>query len=237
VAFGSFAALGLHANRDTPRRPLHKGGDIIVYSLSKAFFACLLRIIGNPVVSGRHNIPTAGAFVVVANHASLIDGPLLVSILPRRATFLSAAYLFKRPLVGPFLRAVGAIPVQTDQAGIAGLKSALSVLREGGALVLFPEGGIGHNGGMQPFQLGWAYLAIRAGAPVLPVHIQGTNDVLPVGARIPRLARITVHIAPCWKLPLEQHPSRETLASLNARLAEQLYMMEPPSSSAPPAVV
>jgi len=198
----------------------------MVYAVMKVVLGCVVWVLGRPTVAGRGNVPSHGPVVVVANHASLIDGPVLASIWPQRVTFTSAAYLFKIPIVGALLRGAGAIPVQSAPSDVAGLKAALRVLERGGTLAIFPEGGIGPKTNPRPLQLGWAYLALRTGACVLPVVIKGSRTVLPTGARLPRIGRITVAIAPPWILSPVQHPGRDVLTAMNNRLFEQMLRMQ-----------
>ena len=112
----------------------------MVYPLVKYFFKYFLGLLGTLVIIGKENIPKTGPVIVVANHASFLDGFLLASFWPHRLTFLSAAYLFRLPIVGLFLRSVGAIPVQKEASELAGMRSAMRVLQQGKTLALFPEG-------------------------------------------------------------------------------------------------
>ncbi|NPV89668.1 MAG: 1-acyl-sn-glycerol-3-phosphate acyltransferase [Firmicutes bacterium] len=83
----------------------------------------LLWLYGRPIVTGKENIPSSGRVIVVANHTSLLDGFLLAAFWPRKITFLAAAYLFELPVIGAFLRAVGAI-LLPKSFGTAGIKKA-----------------------------------------------------------------------------------------------------------------
>lgn len=197
----------------------------MIYTLVKLVSKWFLGFLGKPVITGQANIPRTGPVIVVANHTSLLDGFLLAAFWPRRITFLSAAYLFKMPAVGAFLRAMGAIPVQNEASELAGMRTALRVLQSGGALALFPEGQVCTGDKLCPFQTGWAYLALKAGAPVLPVAIKGTRTALPVGAVFPRRSKIYMQIAAPWTLEKVQRPRQETLAALNTRLASQMEQM------------
>lgn len=197
----------------------------MTYTLVKLVSKYFLWLLGKPVITGQANIPRTGPVIVVANHTSLLDGFLLVAFWPRRITFLSAAYLFKMSAVGAFLRAMGAIPVQNEAGELAGMRTALRVLQSGGTLALFPEGQVCTGDKLCPFQKGWAYLALKAGAPVLPVAIKGTRTALPVGAVFPRRSKIYMQIAAPWTLEKVQRPRQETLAALNTRLTNQMEQM------------
>ena len=186
--------------------------------LSKMFFS----LWGKFEIVGEANIPRTGPVILVANHISLLDGFLLVALWPRRITFLSAAYLFKKPVVGAFLRSIGAISVQNEGVPLTGMRRALGVLQSGDALAIFPEGRICPLDNMGPFQTGWAYLALKAGAPALPVVININRTVRPAGTFLPRRRRILVQIAEPWTMEKIPHPQKETLASMNMRLIQQM---------------
>ncbi len=165
-----------------------------MYAFIKCLCRAVFKVIGKPEVFGRENIPEEGSFVLAANHQSLLDPPVLIACIPRQITFLAAAYLFKIPLVGLVIRAVGALPVGGGYGSIKSVKYVLSRLFEGGVIGMFPEGGLSTDGSLKPFQSGWAYFALKTGSPVLPVAISGSRDLLPAGKYFPRRGKISVHI-------------------------------------------
>ena len=156
----------------------------------------LLRVLFRMRVSRRGAID--GPFIVVANHESLLDGFVVASTFrKRRLTFLSASYLYDLPVVGHFLRAAGALPVQAQGANVSSLRRAIQILQAGGAVALFPEGGIAGN----EILGGAVYLALKARVPILPLRIIGTREALPPGRRRPSFARIRVSVGEPLCLP------------------------------------
>ncbi|HMO12281.1 MAG TPA: lysophospholipid acyltransferase family protein, partial [Actinotalea sp.] len=137
----------------------------------------------------RENLPSTGAVVIAANHVSVIDGPLLHGVVPRDTHLLVKREAF-RGVVGAILRGAGQIPVDRV-TGRSALEAALAVLRRGGAVGIFPEGGRG-DGAVQSVRAGVAWLAVHGGAPVVPVAILGTRRTgegighLPAPRRPPR---------------------------------------------------
>ncbi|KOV83499.1 acyl-phosphate glycerol 3-phosphate acyltransferase [Nocardia sp. NRRL S-836] len=123
-------------------------------------------------VRGRDRVPLSGGVVVVANHSSMSDGPILFGVLPRRVTFLIKQEMFAG-VVGTLLRKIGQIPVNRSGADRTALTSALSVLKAGGVVGIFPEGTRG-EGDVSSAQNGAAWLAKTSGAVVLPVACRGT---------------------------------------------------------------
>ena len=161
-----------------------------------ALVALLLRVFFRMKVSGDARIE--GPFIVIANHESVLDGFVVASAFrTRRLTFLSASYLYDVPIVGSFLRAAGALPVQEQAANVGSLRSAIAILKSGGAVALFPEGGIAGN----EILGGAVYLALKAQVPILPLRITGTREALPPGRRRLSLARIRVGVGAPLCLP------------------------------------
>ncbi|KJK51653.1 acyl-phosphate glycerol 3-phosphate acyltransferase [Lentzea aerocolonigenes] len=125
-------------------------------------------------VHGRDRVPLSGGVVVVANHSSMADGPILFGVVPRRVTFLIKQEMFKG-LVGYLLLKIGQIPVKRGEADRTALTSALAVLKAGGVIGIFPEGTRG-EGDVASAQNGAAWLARVGGAVVLPVACRGTFE-------------------------------------------------------------
>ncbi|MDI6709134.1 MAG: lysophospholipid acyltransferase family protein [Bacillota bacterium] len=190
------------------------------YRLGRLVLSLLFRATGGLIVRGAARIPPDGPLIIVANHASVVDGLILVAACPRRMVSLSAAYLFTRPGVGALLRWFGAIPVEGGTGATAGMKRALSHLGAGGALMVFPEGGVGRQ--PRPFAPGWAYLALKAGAAVLPVGIRGSGRLLPPGEWRPHRARVEVCIDEPLRLSSMARPPRTAMAALNVMMEERV---------------
>ncbi|MEN0110038.1 MAG: lysophospholipid acyltransferase family protein, partial [Planctomycetota bacterium] len=138
------------------------------------------------------DFPMAGPVVVVANHTSHFDPPLLGGATRRQLSYLARDTLF----VGPFgwlIRSYDAVPVDRDGTGIGGIRATLKRLKQGAAVVLFPEGTRSPDGELQPFKPGFLALVRRSKAMVQPVGIAGATAAWPKGASLPRfLGRITM---------------------------------------------
>lgn len=121
-----------------------------------------------------HNrIPDSAPVVVVANHSSMVDGPLLYGLLGRRTAFLIKQEMFHGPL-GWILPRIGQLPVRRGEVDRAPLLTAVRILRDDGMVVVFPEGTRG-EGDVTDAQQGAAWLARSGGATILPVAIRGTR--------------------------------------------------------------
>lgn len=123
-------------------------------------------------VIGAEQVPATGPVIIAGNHTSVIDGPLLMGVAPRRLHILIKEEMFRGAL-GVFLRTAGQIPVDRD-SGRQALATARAVLQRGGALGIFPEGSRG-DGDVADSHGGAAWLALNTGAVVVPAAILGTR--------------------------------------------------------------
>jgi len=168
--------------------------------LARAFLAPIARLIWRPTVIGRENMPAEGPVVVASNHLSFIDS-VVISLLARRpVSFLAKAdYFTGRGLKGALSRAfftgVGAIPVErgAGKAAQDALDAGLARLQAGQPFSIYPEGTRSRDGRLYRGKTGVAWLALTAGAPVVPVALIGTQHLQPVGSRRIRRVPITVH--------------------------------------------
>jgi 1-acyl-sn-glycerol-3-phosphate acyltransferase len=157
----------------------------------------LLRASGLPwVLHGLDNIPEAGPVVIVANHASYLDGPLLFALLPPRARFVAKRELSASPVLRFLLRAAGARFVDRDDAarGAEDTRELASLARVGEMLVFFAEGTFTRAPGLLPFHMGPFVVSAESGAPVMPVTLRGTRSILREGQRLARRGAIHVSI-------------------------------------------
>jgi 1-acyl-sn-glycerol-3-phosphate acyltransferase len=141
---------------------------------------------------GSANVPATGAALLAANHASFLDPPLVGVGTPRPLHFLAKAELFRVPLLGSLVRRLNAHPVEREGADMGALRLALALLREGQALLVFPEGTRGDGERLGPAKAGVGMVAALSEAPVVPVYVHGSGRALPRGARYPRVTRISV---------------------------------------------
>jgi 1-acyl-sn-glycerol-3-phosphate acyltransferase len=139
-----------------------------------------------------------GPVVFVANHHSHADTPLLLTSIPepwRHRVVVGAAadYFFGNRVSGAVSAlAIGAVPIERSKVGRKSADMARDLIDEGWSMLLYPEGGRSPDGWGQEFRGGAAYLAIRCGVPVVPIHLQGTGRILRKGRTLPRPSRTTV---------------------------------------------
>ncbi|MFH0847135.1 MAG: lysophospholipid acyltransferase family protein [Chloroflexota bacterium] len=137
-------------------------------------------------VKGRENIPKEGALIVVCNHLSLADPPLLAHVIDRRTVFLAKEELFRYGPLAYLVRGFGTIPVKKGRINLDAFRMAEAVLTEGLALAIFPEGMRSKSDGLRKAFSGVALVARRSGAPVLPVGISGSERIKGLGWLVSR---------------------------------------------------
>tara|TARA_B100000953_G_scaffold270426_1_gene240696 strand:- start:1522 stop:2145 length:624 start_codon:yes stop_codon:yes gene_type:complete len=134
----------------------------------------------------RDKIPVEGPLIIAANHLSHIDPAFIMTATKRPVSYLSKKEHFDSRLRRLIFKQVGVIPVDREAGGIEGLKEAIKILKNDGAIGIFPEGTRSKDGKMGQGKTGVARLAAMTGAAVVPVAIRQTDGVWPVSKRIPR---------------------------------------------------
>ena len=157
------------------------------------------------------NIPRDSGVIIAANHQSYGDPAWLALQIKRPIRFLAWSEAFSWPVVGKAIQLLGAWPLQVEGSDPAAIRRSLTWLREGGAVVIFPEGGRGRpDGSLIRMKGGAVRMALEAGVPILPVTIRGANLVWPAGQRVPRPGKVEITYHPV--IHVEQKPGEETRA-------------------------
>ena len=172
----------------------------------------LSRVLWKIEFRGVENIPANGGVIVAANHQTYID-PFWLSVKIKRPTrYLAWSAAFRWPLVGPALTWFGAWPLALEGSDPAPIRRSIQWLRQGGVVVIFPEGGRSTSTGeLERFKAGAVRLALEADVPILPVTIKGGNRVWPRGWRFPRTGKIVITYHPLYHP--KQSPEEETRAA------------------------
>ena len=168
----------------------------MLYRALKPVAVALMRLLFRLEVHGREQVPAAGPLLLVSNHVSLLDPPIVGGASPRDLHFMAKEELFGIPLLGWLIRRLNARPVKRDGSDGRALKTALRLLREGRALLVFPEGTRGVEGRLGEGKAGVGMLAVMSGATVVPVHVSGSGRALPAGRVVPRPAKVRVRFGP-----------------------------------------
>jgi len=184
-----------------------------------------------PRVTGLENLPTSGPAVIVANHASYLDGMVLAAALPARFAFVAKQELLAHPLSATPLKRLGAAFVERFDAarGAADSQALEARLAGGDEMVFFPEGTFCDLPGLLPFRMGAFLAAARAGVPVVPVTLTGTRALLPGDCRWPRHSSLTVTIHPPLQPDGDDWPA--ALALRDAARATMLVQLGEPDTA------
>jgi 1-acyl-sn-glycerol-3-phosphate acyltransferase len=164
----------------------------MLYAILKPVAVVLMRLLFRVEGRGTEHIPAEGPVLLVSNHSSLLDPPLIGGMCPRPLTFLAKAELFKVPGFGWLIRNLDARPLRREGADPSALRTAQRVLAEGKALLVFPEGTRGEEGILREPKAGAALLAVQSGAAVVPTYVSGSGRAWPRGRRLPRPAKVMV---------------------------------------------
>lgn len=170
-------------------------------------------------VEGLENLDRNASYVLVSNHLSLTDTPVVMSRIPLQFRFLAKESLFGIPLLGGHLKRAGHLVVELDnpRAGLRTLaRAGRAIAGSGVSVLVFPEGGRSETGALQEFKSGAAYLAIKAGVPVVPIGITGTRESLPMHSVMVRPARVRLAIG-------EPIPTAGLKARDHGRLTAELW--------------
>ena len=195
-------------------------------SAGRAWYECLRRVVwffwaGGYWVryTGRENIPPEGAVLVTPNHQSYLDPPLVGAGCPRPLNYLARKSLFRFVPFRWLIDSLDAIPLETEGIGFGGIKETLRRLRRGEMVLVFPEGSRTWDGQVGSFQPGFATLATRGRAAILPVAIEGAFEAWPRWETVPRPGVIHVHYGvPISAAEVKRLGDEELIAEVRRRV-------------------
>ncbi|MCA9844849.1 MAG: lysophospholipid acyltransferase family protein [Dehalococcoidia bacterium] len=179
-----------------------------VYWTATYLLRGVLWVVGRWTVTGREHIPPEGGLIVVSNHLSNADPPILgAAVASRRLRFMAKQELFKLPL-GIVPRAYGAFPVRRFDADVGALLNAERILKRGEVLAMFPEGTRSRTGKIGEPHPGTALIALRSGAPIICCSITGT-EALHNPLNLLKKPRITVTMKPLARFEPVRKPTEQ----------------------------
>jgi 1-acyl-sn-glycerol-3-phosphate acyltransferase len=198
----------------------------LFYRFAKLVFRLILLIWTRKDVVGLENIPKRGPLILASNHVNMLDPPLLAVLVPRRIIYMGKIELWKTPVIGPLYALAGFIPVRRFEADLGALRAAERVLRDNQVLGMFPEGTRSVKPGLGKGQPGTAIIALRTGAPIVPVAISGTAGVA-VPRSLFRLTRVRVVFGKPFRLPEGRRLKAELVEECTERIMREIAVLLP----------
>jgi 1-acyl-sn-glycerol-3-phosphate acyltransferase len=206
----------------TARQTARQEGALIPYRIVRLLIWVVAKLLWRIGFEGLHNVPKTGPFVLAPVHRSFIDFGLVSAVTRRRMGYMGKESLWRSRLLGSFITMLGAYPVNRGAPDREALRRTLDLLEKGEPLVLFPEGTRRSGPVVEHLHEGASFVASRAGVPLVPVGIGGSERALPKGTRFPRPVKIHVIVGePLHPPPLAEgarHPSRRAVKELTAEL-------------------
>jgi 1-acyl-sn-glycerol-3-phosphate acyltransferase len=195
------------------------------YQFMRGLCVLILRIWNRMSIEGRENIPPTGAFVLSPIHRSFLDSPISSVITRRRMRFMGKEEMWKYRVGGWLLSAAGGFPVSRGTADREALRRCIQVLEGGEPLVIFPEGERKKGPVVQPLFEGASYIAVKAGVPIVPVGIGGSEHVMPKGAWFIRPKKLHVIIGKPIVADTGGSSSRSSIKKVTAELHQELQRL------------
>ncbi len=187
------------------------------YSVSRIVVRAILQLWNGLRVIDAQNVPPQGPVILACNHIAYLDPPALGCGLPRPVLYMAKTELFRIPVFGALIRALGAFPIDRSRGDVGAIKQAAALLRGGAVLGIFPEGTRNKDGKGKP-QLGIALLASRTGATVVPAYVSGTSQAK-------HRAKVTVVYGEPIRFEPGRQARREDLAKWTDELMGRIFAL------------
>ena len=191
---------------------------LLGYSLSKAIAKTFF---GYRVI-GAENMIEEGPCIIAANHCSFFDPPLVGVACRRAIHYLARKSLLEWPILGPIFPELNVIPVDRKNADRSALMGAIRVVKNGGAVLIFPEGTRSPDGNLQPAQPGIGMIVAKTNAPIVPVRILGSYEAFPKNQKLPRKHSIFVEVGHRVKFPTVELNDRDSYQRLSEEIMRSL---------------
>lgn len=174
-------------------------------------------------VYGIDQVPQHGPLVIVANHASDFDPPLVSCSVRRPVSYMAKEELFRVPALSSAIRLYGAYPVKRGSADRSAIRAAITQLNQGWAVGIFLSGTRTADGRIPEAKLGAALIAAKTGAPLLPLSLWGTDQIFAKGSLIPRPVPITIRIGAV--IPAPASTQRDDLVGVTQQCVEVIHQL------------
>lgn len=193
----------------------------IVYGVTHAGLRLVSVFLLDYRIEGQDKMPNEGPVLVLSNHQSTLD-PVLIGILfSRKLVYLAKKSLFNNPMFGFLIRCYDSIPIDREKGGLDGLREILAKLKEGKAVLIFPEGTRSRDGQLLPIKGGFLPVAKRSQATLLPVAVIGGHEIMQKGKVLPRRSSVAAVVG--TPIPYERYSAlsdKEIIALISEEIKE-----------------
>ncbi len=204
-------------------------GTPIVLPICNVAQRLALRAFSRLTVAGMERVPASGPLIIVANHQSNIDPPLIGAVFPRRVWFLAKEGIFQHPVANWFLRSWGAFPLRRGETDIRAFRWIMDKLSQGEVVMLFPEG-TRNPGAMREAQPGVSQLALKMNVPLVPIGITGTERFSTVFRVFNPTGTLRITVGEPFTLPPSKgRQTPEQLESLTSAIMAHIAELLPES--------
>lgn len=198
----------------------------IWYALAKAMVRVFVSVMFRARYSGYANVPRTGGALLVSNHQSHLDPPVVGAGCPRQMSYLARLTLFRFSPFGWLLQSVGGIPIDRDGSALSGVRATLQALQQGEMVLVFPEGTRSADGNLGVFKPGLALVARRAKVPIVPAGIDGSFRAWPRSAAVPQAGVVHVHYGrPLWPDEISSCSEEDLAVLVKQRVCECLEVI------------
>ena len=197
------------------------------YRLARVVVITFCKVWFRVSYEGTHRLPAEGAYVIAPIHRSNLDTFVVGCVTHRRVRFMAKDSLWKVKPLGKFVETVGAFPVSRGSVDVEAIKTALGILAAGEPVVLFPEGARQTGPLVQPLFDGAVYVAAKAGVPIVPVGVGGSERCMPKGSKLIYPYKIHVIVGDPIPAPpvVGRRVDRDALAKVTAELKDNLQTL------------
>jgi len=191
----------------------------MIYYISLFVLRMINRIYCRSTVIGKEHIPAKGGYILACNHISNLD-PFIIGVTTlRQLNFMAKEEMFRSKIGSFYWHQVGAFPIKRDEADFRAIREAIRRLKRGKLLVMFPEGTRGTAQRAKKINPGVGLLVQKAGVPVIPIHLKGTEQVLPNDAKWFKRHPVTITIGEPVRFP-EKTPNNEIALAIMEKIRQ-----------------
>jgi 1-acyl-sn-glycerol-3-phosphate acyltransferase len=174
------------------------------YRFCRGIYRIYFRLYHRGEIDHRERLPMEGGVILAGNHVSFLDPPLFGAACRREAFYMARDTLFRHPIANWVLRSWNCVPIKREGGDIAAMRTALRLLEEGKAVLMFPEGTRSKDGNLQEARAGIGMIVARSKATIVPMRIFGADKAMPRGTSIPRPAKLQIVFGEPFRYPFPE---------------------------------